>query len=271
MKMSNTKYFALAALAVGMFGSAHATSSWNFSSGTTATTTLLSGSADPTLASFSGVYATNNTANSGFATTSTTWTTGTAANLLYWSGSGVGMASDGNVSPNHAIDNSGNTEAILFNFASSVVLSSVGIGWKSGDADISLFRYIGGSAPTLSTTSATTMAGWQLVGNYADLAVDTSAPYTAVNSGNLGSSWWLLSAYNGNYGGASTSTTDPITGLQQGNDFFKVFGVTGRACTSTAAGVCSPSKVPEPTSLALFGAGLLGLIGARRRRNASAV
>lgn len=225
-----------------------------------------------------------------------TWTVGSASALQYYSGGGLGMSSDSTLVtvPNHAMDNGpatdangkingrGNTESVMLSFSSSVVLSSIGVGYKFGDADISLFRYTGASAPTLNGTGTSlasmTAAGWELVGNYADLAQDTTNPYNMVNgcsnvngtaqcsSSSVGSSWWLISAYNTSYGAG--------TGLDQGNDYFKIYAVAGAACTSTVGGVCKPgtdeSQVPEPTSLALVAVGLLGAAGMRRRRAVTA-
>ena len=236
---------------------------------------------------------------SGFsATTGTTWTAGnTASNLQFYTGGlgGLGMASDSTLStaPNNAIDNGpstnsldkinglGNTEAVMLSFTSSVKLSSIDLGYVFGDSDFSLFRFGGTGAATSTPPSiggtATGLvgmnsAGWQLVGNYnGSGSTGTRVVNSGLNDANtagsglgvVGSSWWLITAYNSsyiktdfNFGGVST----------QGNDFFKVLAVSGAACTGTFT-TCGPKKVPEPGSLALISVGLLGALGLRRRRN----
>jgi hypothetical protein len=247
----------------------------------------VSGGTDPAMNGLSTQYA----VNGGSYTNSTTynindfangakWTAGTAS---YYSGGGLGNTSDGNVEPNHAIDNGpsrnssnvingiGNTESVLLSFSSSVVLTSIGLGYINTDADISLFRYTGaGNPPSITATGASltamSAAGWSLVGNYADLGVDTSSPsYNAVNTGNLGSSWWLISAYNTSYG--NTSSNGGV--LTQGNDYFKLYAVAATTCTNTSTpGACGgvPGKVPEPGSLALVALGFLAMVPQLRRR-----
>ncbi len=279
---------AMVSMAVTLDG--HAASTYVFDSTSSATRTQLSGATDPSLSSFSAQYAQNagttkSTTTSGvttYAATSSsgfssgaTWTNG---NMAYYGGGGLGNVSDGSASPNHAIDNGpgsnttaagalGNTESVLLSFSNSVVLTSIGLGYVSGDADISLFRYTGTSAPTITGVGAslTSMvaAGWELVNNYSDLKVDTDNPYNKVNGSNLGSSWWLISAYNTSYGSTSANGGS----LSQGDDYFKLYSVAATKCSSAITQVCSGSgnKVPEPGSMALVLAGLAGLVVRTRR------
>lgn len=205
--------------------------------------------------------------------------------------SGFGAASRtegrGATSPNHAFDSvaPGTTDMMLLDFgAVSVVLDKIGIGWKGSDADITVMRWTGATAPALTTGTTTTggtpvggnqnlqgtlatstMAGWELVGSFADLVKDDTTPFggTAISTGadpTKGSSWWLISTY---------STTFDTTG--------KCKGVDGKACTvgddsfklnfiaTLVPKKTPPTEVPEPGSLALAGIALAGVLGARRR------
>ena len=303
MNITRKNLIASAIAIAGVAATTCAQADWTFSTVTGASTTLSSNtSGDPTV-TFSGAYAANGAASGGVLSSGAvgtsivagntygingfasgaTWVVNSVSNLQYYGAAGLGMASDSTsvTVPNHALDNGpatdingkisglGNTESVLLSFSSSVVLSSIGIGYLFGDSDISLFRYTGNAAPALNNTatslSGMATAGWQLVGNYGDLIIDTSSPFmSTVNSGNLGSSWWLVSAYNSSYGAATSGLVD------QGNDFFKLFGVNGTKCTSTVSGMCGPSNsgssgVPEPASWALAAMALLGLRASRRR------
>jgi hypothetical protein len=310
MKKSGSRWFALLSLAAGLSASFSASADWTFggatSGGPAYTSIAGSPASDPSL-TISGAYAANGgTLTSGASGTSivagnsygisgfanaATWTVNSSSTLQYYGGNGLGMSSDSTLTqaPNHALDNGvstnssdkidglGNTEAVMLSFGSSVVLSSVGIGYTySGDADVSVFRYIGSNtvAPALNGTKASLTdmqnAGWQLVGNYGDFVYDNSTPYNLVNADNLGSSWWLISAYNSSYGAATAGRGS----VDQGNDFFKIYAVAGAKCVSTGGGSnCgagpSGSKIPEPGSLALVSVGLVGALGLRRRSLAS--
>lgn len=186
-------------------------------------------------------------------------------------------------SPQHAIDNTGFTDAIVLNFGNmSFDLDKISIGWKGNssgvnngtgaDADVSVFRYTGiETAPTPAGTALTKAAlaadGWELIGNYADLSTSSAK---SVNSTSKTSSWWLISAYNVNYGSSTgvdqgAANSGGTTGLQSGNDYFKLLSVAGTATVKSTP----PQGVPEPGSLALIGLGLMGVVAVRRRKQSN--
>jgi len=206
---------------------------------------------------------------------------GTAFASAYMSAqgtSGFGAASRtegrGATSPNHAFDSvaPGTTDMMLLDFGSvSVVLDKVGIGWKGTDSDITVMRWTGDTAPARPTgktaiggnqnlqgnLATSTMAGWELVGSFADLGADNSLPFggAAISTGaTKGSSWWLISTYNTTF-----DTTGKCKTCTMGDDAFKLNFI------ATLTPKTPPNEVPEPGSLALAGVALAGVLGARRR------
>jgi hypothetical protein len=231
-----------------------------------------SGSGATGTLNIAGYAAANGSNNTGFVSGSTSgkpndsWT---AQTLTFWNnGNGVAMASDGITAPNHAIDNSGtNTEGVLLSFSTSQVLTSINLGYRSGDADISVWRYTStnNTAPTATSTGASyaemVAAGWQLVGNYGDLQTGNNS----INSTGVGSSWWLITAYNSSYGAATSGT------VNQGDDFFKIAAVSSNDCGSTTSALCGKKTVAEPGSLALAGLAIGGVFFSRRRKVVASV
>lgn len=195
--------------------------------------------------------------------TATAWsTTGNsgasfaAANAAQYGTSGFGVRNTtetlGVAAPDHSMDNNGQTDLLSLNFASVVKLDSLSLGWYQNDSDVSVLAYTGASPPPASITGKTVAnlvaSGWTLVANLSN--VGSSTP--TFNAGGTGSSWWLISAYNGGYNGS--------TALDGNADYVKLLSVSNS----------TPGKVPEPGSLALIGLAASAAVGLRRRKTQNA-
>lgn len=192
--------------------------------------------------------------------------------LVSYSG-GLGMTSDGTTAPNHAIDNNGNIETVLFSFSDGVAgqsnndkvnLTAASFGYVSGDSDYSVYAFTGTGSMSLAGVSYSTLTsnGWTLVGHYDG----SSSTGTKSFSNSIYSSYWLVGALN-----------TASSGKDLSDDYFKLASVSGTTCKAnpTAPGcttVCTPGTpgcgggVPEPGTLFLMGAGLIGLGRFNKRR-----
>jgi len=171
----------------------------------------------------------------------------------YSGGLGVESLDDvGQGSPEHATDNQYRIDSILLNFGgSTVTLDQVRFGWYSGDSDFSLAAYTGGGSTDLTAMGYAQLAsnGWATIDSY----YNSGTSSTAVNAGNVSSSYWLISALNPNLGGINNTNF-------YSNDFFKL---------ASAGGVAPPTttSVPEPSTLLLLGGVLLITVVRARTAN----
>lgn len=177
-------------------------------------------------------------------------------------------AAENPCSPQHAMDNDGNSEFILLSFSNAVSLNAITLGYENSDSDLTVLAYTGaagGQGLAGKSYSGLIAAGWSLIGNYTDVYDTTttvgslgSKSNTVGISTSTTSSYWLIGAYNSAFGTTIAGGTG--SSLNGGNDYVKLLNVYASTGGSTGQGV------PEPPTMLLSAVALLSVGFLRQRR-----
>jgi hypothetical protein len=256
----------LAGLAVGaalsmvaMSGAASATTvTFSFAGGSSATDGL-----DGNVLSF-------NSNPLGITLNASAYSTGGANNTFvkawlghYSNGLGVTNPSDSSSSPSHTVDNGGSDgrrDFVAFEFSQAIDISKV-ILHSYGDVDMTMWLGTLGANNNFTGTEtfANNLGGLNPLGNF-NCTTNCSAGniFTHTVTSSLTGNYLIVAAHT-----TETTCTTSWSGYpscqDKGNDNFKIRSLEVDYYTN---------QVPEPATLALLGAGLLGLGAVRRRKTA---
>ncbi|MFT5391771.1 MAG: hypothetical protein ACI8PT_001966 [Gammaproteobacteria bacterium] len=177
------------------------------------------------------------------------------------SGNAIQYDSGEGSNPEHAIDNNGRTDMVLFDFeanggnGSTWRLTDIEFGWYSGDLDISVLAWTGSGDPDLTQSyldnccsgidTSLVADGWTVVGNF-DVNGTGSSAYSVDLDGltTIESGYWLVSAYSSAFGTCASGYCD------EGDDAFKLKSIDGVTTPGTG------NELPEPMTWLLLASGL---------------
>lgn len=177
------------------------------------------------------------------------------AALAEYSGFGLGVCNTGEIpgcsSPQHEIDDSTHIDFVLFQFSSTVALSSITLNPVCDCADSATYFLSTGSTPTGSTERSDIVG--TTIANLTGSPLQFSGPTDSVNQ--IASTSHRTISLSGN-------VTSFLIGADThySNDFFKIWDLT--VTTSTI-----PNPTPEPATFGLAGGALLALGVFGRKKN----
>ncbi|MCJ8318860.1 MAG: PEP-CTERM sorting domain-containing protein [Colwellia sp.] len=168
----------------------------------------------------------------------------------------------------HSADNFGSNcggyrdyDFFLLEFSEKVTLTQATYGWVSeGNASQNQVSVAALDADTFSgdlfnMTWSGVQTNHTLASDYSQME-NSSGYYTNFSNGNTSgveSTYWLIGALNTVFGGDYA---------MEGNDGMKLAGVSFTKGTPT-----SSTSVPEPSSIAIFALGLMGLLASNRKKS----
>jgi hypothetical protein len=170
-----------------------------------------------------------------------------AATLQIFSqGLGVNSLTEKNSSPQHALDNDGRNELIIFeHYSSNYLFTGFQVGWFSGGSDLRV--WVGGSN------------------------LGYGYDFSGIRFSELDGLGFIQFDFS-NVGNTPQSLGDGITGpyliisppAEDKNDYVKISQISG------AASGTPPAEIPEPGTLMLLAIALLGLAAGQTRRTCNA-